>query len=43
VTAVYEGFAGLENGKLLDAAELAGFDVLITGDKTLHHEQSLKG
>jgi hypothetical protein len=43
VTAVFAGFAGLENGRLLDAAELAGFDVPITGDKTLHQEQSLKG
>lgn len=43
VTAAYAGFAGLENGKLLDAAEAAGFEVLITGDKTLHQEQNLKG
>jgi len=43
VTAAYAGFAGLENGRLLDAAEGAGFDVLITGDKTLHQEQNLKG
>ena len=43
VTASYAGFAGLENGRLLDAAEHAGFEVLITGDKTLHHEQNLTG
>jgi hypothetical protein len=42
-TAAYAGFAGLKNGKLLDAAEEGGFDVLITGDKTLHHEQNMPG
>lgn len=41
VTAAYAGFAGLKNGKLLDAAETAGFEILITGDKTLHREQNL--
>jgi putative NIF3 family GTP cyclohydrolase 1 type 2 len=41
VTAAYAGFRGLKNGKLLDAAESAGFDVLITGDTTLHLEQNL--
>src|SRR5579872_2395731 len=29
------------NGKFLDAAEQAGFDVLVTGDKTLEYEQNL--
>lgn len=43
VTAVYAGFAGLENGKLLEAAEGAGFEVLVTGDKTLHLEQNRNG
>ncbi|WP_263350104.1 hypothetical protein [Acidicapsa acidisoli] len=43
VTAAYAGFAGLQNGKLLEAAEIAGFEVLVTGDKTLHHEQNLTG
>jgi hypothetical protein len=42
-TAAYAGFAGLKNGELLDAAEQAGFDVLITGDKTLPYEQNLTG
>ena len=41
--AVYAGFAGIENGKQLDAAESARFEVLITGDKTLHLEQNLMG
>jgi hypothetical protein len=40
-TAAYAGFAGLSNGKLLDAAEMAGFEVLVTGDRTLHYEQNL--
>lgn len=43
VSAVYAGFGGLKNGKLLNAVEAAGFDVLITADKTLQHEQNLKG
>jgi hypothetical protein len=40
-TAAYAGFAGLKNGQLLAAAENAGFDVLLTGDRTLHLEQNL--
>jgi hypothetical protein len=43
VSAVYAGFGGLKNGKLLDAVESAGFDVLITADKTLQYEQNLDG
>ncbi|MBV9300591.1 MAG: hypothetical protein JOY62_00855 [Acidobacteriaceae bacterium] len=38
-TAVFMGWAGLNNGKLLAAAEEAGFDVLVTGDRTLQYEQ----
>jgi hypothetical protein len=34
-TAAYRGWAGLKNGELLDAAEKAGFDVLVTGDLSL--------
>ena len=33
----------LKNGKLLQAAEDDGFEVLVTGDQTLHHEQNLTG
>lgn len=33
----------LKNGKLLDAAEGEGFDVLVTGDKSLSCEQNLTG
>jgi predicted nuclease of predicted toxin-antitoxin system len=43
VTVAYAGFAGLKNGELLATAERAAFEVLVTGDKTLHHEQNLVG
>ena len=32
-SAEYAGFAGLKNGELLDAAESAHFDVLLTVDR----------
>jgi len=32
-SARYAGFGGLKNGELLDAAEAAGFDVLLTVDQ----------
>ncbi|RXH55202.1 hypothetical protein [Granulicella sibirica] len=31
----------MKNGQLLEAAEKAGFDVLLTGDRTLHYEQNV--
>ena len=40
-TAAYAGFAGLKNGDLLEAAASDGFDVLVTGDRTLQYEQNL--
>ncbi len=40
VTASYMGWDGLKNGKLLRAAEDGGFDVLLTGDRTLCYEQN---
>ena len=43
VTAAYAGLAGYKNGALLKAASDAGFDVLVTGDKTLQYEQDLSG
>jgi hypothetical protein len=43
MTAAHAGFAGYKNGELLDAAEAAGFDILVTGDRTLHYEQDLSG
>ena len=33
----------MENGALLDAAEIAGFDVLLTTDKNLRYQQNLAG
>lgn len=33
---------GLENGALLNAAEAAGFDVLVTCDQNLQYQQNLK-
>jgi len=42
VTVQYAGFSGLKNGELLNAAEAAGFDILVTGDKTLEYEQNMK-
>ena len=36
------GWSGLKNGELLAAAE-GGFDVFITTDKNLRHQQNLRG
>lgn len=38
-TVGWAGFKGLKNGKLLSAAELAGYDVMITLDAGIPHEQ----
>jgi hypothetical protein len=35
VSVRYMGWAGLKNGDLLAAAESAGLDVFVTGDKTV--------
>jgi hypothetical protein len=40
-TAAERGWAQLKNGELLDAAQAAGFDVLITADKNLRYQQNL--
>ncbi len=37
------GWDGLRNGELLDAAEAAGFDVLVTTDRNSRHQQNLTG
>jgi len=42
-TARFAGLAGLKNGELLDAAEAAGFDVLITVDQQIPNQQNLRG
>lgn len=44
VTTTYEqGWSTLANGELLDAAESAGFQVMITTDQNLKRQQRLKG
>ena len=43
VATVYEmGWSTLENGVLLDEAEQAGFDLFITTDQNLRHQQNLQ-
>jgi len=38
-----QGWDTLNNGDLLNAAEQAGFDVLLTTDKNLRFQQNLQG
>lgn len=40
-TAHHAGMAGLKNGLLIEAAEAAGFDVLITVDQHIPEQQNL--
>jgi len=42
-TARFATLAGLKNGRLLEAAETAGFDVLITVDQNIPDQQNLVG
>ena len=42
-TAAKFGWGALENGALLQAAETAGFDLLIICDKNLRYQQNLAG
>ena len=42
-TARFANLAGLKNGRLLEAAEAAGFDILITVDQNLPDQQNLAG
>jgi predicted nuclease of predicted toxin-antitoxin system len=42
-SAVFAGFSGLKNGALLEAAELAGFTVIVTLDRNLPYQQSIEG
>ena len=37
------GWEELGNGELLKQAEIAGFEVLVTTDKNLRHQQNLEG
>ena len=40
-TAFENGWSTLKNGELLDAAQLAGYDLLITTDQNLRYQQNL--
>ncbi len=40
-TAYERGWATLQNGELLSAAEAAGFEVLVTTDTNLQYQQNL--
>jgi hypothetical protein len=37
------GWDTLQNGELLDAAEATGFDVFVTTDRNIRHQQNLTG
>lgn len=42
VSTVYEqGWSELTNGELLDAAEREGYEILVTTDSNLRHQQNL--
>jgi hypothetical protein len=43
VEAVAKGWDTLGNGALLNAAEEAGFDLLLSTDKNIRYQQNLKG
>jgi predicted nuclease of predicted toxin-antitoxin system len=42
-TAAQEKWHRLRNGELLNVAEAAGFDVLVTTDKNIRYQQNLTG
>jgi len=42
-TAFERGWQNLKNGELIEAAELANVDILITADKNLRYQQNLDG
>jgi hypothetical protein len=43
VEAVERGWERLSNGDLLDEAESAGFEILVTADKHIPYQQNLTG
>ena len=43
VEAIERGWDRLANGALLDAAEAAGFELMVTADKNMHYQQNLTG
>jgi hypothetical protein len=42
-TAYERGWAELTNGELLAVAESAGFDLLVTTDRSIRYQQNLSG
>jgi hypothetical protein len=38
-----QGWSGLKNGALLDAAEAAGFGLFITADQEMSYQQNMTG
>jgi alkanesulfonate monooxygenase SsuD/methylene tetrahydromethanopterin reductase-like flavin-dependent oxidoreductase (luciferase family) len=42
-TAAELGWAGLANGDLIEAAEQAGFDVMLTADQNISYQQNMTG
>ena len=42
-TAAERGWSDSDNGDLIDSAEQAGYDVLITTDQNLRYQQNLAG
>ncbi|MCX6628011.1 MAG: hypothetical protein NTW28_10330 [Candidatus Solibacter sp.] len=42
-TARFANLAGLKNGRLLEAAEAVGFDILITVDQNIPDQQNFAG
>lgn len=42
VEAIERGWDGLLNGELISIAEAEGFDILLTTDKNIRHQQNLK-
>ena len=43
VTAWFQGWSGLKNGALLDAAEAAGFELFVTADQEIRYQQKSDG
>ena len=43
VEAMARGWDRLTNGELLNAAESAGFDLLLSTDKNIRYQQNLRG
>jgi hypothetical protein len=41
-TAAYAGLAGLPNGELIERAAEAGFDVIVSLDRGIPHQQNLE-